>query len=295
MEPLSDDQIRQYFCEQPEIWQAIQQQPGLQALLEPSVEREVGILRIPLFLTILSVAYEPETPITTTAQLFDAYINKRLGLETRRAEREQFKRGWAYKSVAKEPDEAQTRQYLSWLARTLTSENLVELLIERMQPRWLENKRQKWAYRLIFGLIVGLIGGLIGGLTEGLKADFQIREKPNQGMWAAVINIPLIALFSYPGAVAILYLPSLLTGHDSPLPSSLISGVPYTFIFGIFLGGGYGLIQHLTLRAILTHTGKTPWDYARFLNYCAERRLIQRIGGRYRFIHRELLDHFAEL
>ncbi|MEM9979304.1 MAG: NTPase (NACHT family), partial [Cyanobacteria bacterium P01_D01_bin.2] len=86
MEPLSDDQIRRYFCEQleqPEIWQAIQQQPGLQALLEPSKHRQVGILRIPLFLTILSVAYGPETPIETDTQLFTAYIHKRLALETR--------------------------------------------------------------------------------------------------------------------------------------------------------------------------------------------------------------------
>ncbi|MEM1240615.1 MAG: NACHT domain-containing protein [Cyanobacteria bacterium P01_H01_bin.26] len=150
LESLSDDQICRYFCEQleqPEIWQAMQQQPGLQRLLEPSKNRQVGILRIPLFLTILSVAYGPETPIETDTQLFDAYIHKRLALDTRSAEREQFKRLWAYKSATKEPDEAQTRQYLSWLAKTLTSENLVELLIERLQPRWLENKRQKWAYR----------------------------------------------------------------------------------------------------------------------------------------------------
>nr|MBX2863589.1 NACHT domain-containing protein [Leptolyngbyaceae cyanobacterium MAG.088] len=71
--------------------------------------------------------------------------------------------------------------------------------------------------------------------------------------------------------------------------------IAMTLWFGIGLGGGVALIQHLTLRAILTCNGKTPWNYARFLNYCAERRLLQRIGGRYRFIHRELLDHFAEM
>jgi len=41
------------------------------------------------------------------------------------------------------------------------------------------------------------------------------------------------------------------------------------------------------------HTRVIPWNYAQFLNYCVERRLLQRIGDRYRFIHRELLDHFA--
>jgi hypothetical protein len=33
--------------------------------------------------------------------------------------------------------------------------------------------------------------------------------------------------------------------------------------------------------------------YVRFLIYCHDRRLLQQIGGRDRFIHRELLDHFA--
>jgi hypothetical protein len=34
-----------------------------------------------------------------------------------------------------------------------------------------------------------------------------------------------------------------------------------------------------------------PRNYAQFLNYSAERRLLQRIGGRYRFIHRALMKH----
>ncbi len=47
------------------------------------------------------------------------------------------------------------------------------------------------------------------------------------------------------------------------------------------------------MRIILFLPGREiPWNYARFLSYCVERRLLQRISGRYRFIHRELLDHF---
>jgi hypothetical protein len=57
--------------------------------------------------------------------------------------------------------------------------------------------------------------------------------------------------------------------------------------------GGIANIQHFSLRIILTTHHKIPWNLARFLTYCHERRLLQQIGGRYRFIHRELLDHFA--
>ena len=62
---------------------------------------------------------------------------------------------------------------------------------------------------------------------------------------------------------------------------------------GIFAGGGTACIQHLYLRILLTQDKKIPWNYARFLDDCAEQRLLQRIGGQYRFIHRELLDHFG--
>jgi membrane protein CcdC involved in cytochrome C biogenesis len=54
--------------------------------------------------------------------------------------------------------------------------------------------------------------------------------------------------------------------------------------------------QHLPRRFILYAYAKViPWNLARFLTYCHERRLLQQIGGRYRFIHRELLDHFAAM
>ena len=39
--------------------------------------------------------------------------------------------------------------------------------------------------------------------------------------------------------------------------------------------------------------GVIPWHYARFLDYTTERMFLQRVGGRYRFIHDLLRDHFA--
>ncbi len=69
----------------------------------------------------------------------------------------------------------------------------------------------------------------------------------------------------------------------------------YFFIFLMFVNS-MDLLKHLCLRITLTFFARSaPWNYARFLNYCAERRLLQRIGGRYRFIHREVRDHFGKL
>ncbi|MEA5508769.1 hypothetical protein VB715_03245 [Crocosphaera sp. UHCC 0190] len=38
----------------------------------------------------------------------------------------------------------------------------------------------------------------------------------------------------------------------------------------------------------------TPWNYARFLDYCTEQLLLQRVGGGYRFIHRLLQEHLLK-
>ena len=51
--------------------------------------------------------------------------------------------------------------------------------------------------------------------------------------------------------------------------------------------------RHLSMRLGLFAIAKViPWNYAQFLDYCVERRLVQRVGGRYRFLHRELLEYF---
>lgn len=55
------------------------------------------------------------------------------------------------------------------------------------------------------------------------------------------------------------------------------------------------LIQHISLRIIMFCNNYIPWNYARFLNYCTERLFLQRVGGRYRFIHRLLQEHFATM
>ena len=56
---------------------------------------------------------------------------------------------------------------------------------------------------------------------------------------------------------------------------------------------GAACVQHFTLRLVLWWRGVIPWQYARFLDYATERMFLQRIGGRYRFIHELLRDHLA--
>lgn len=64
------------------------------------------------------------------------------------------------------------------------------------------------------------------------------------------------------------------------------------------LGGfipGLAFIRHFVLRFILWRSGYIPWNYARFLKLATERLFLQQAGDRYRFVHRLLQAHFAQL
>jgi hypothetical protein len=62
-----------------------------------------------------------------------------------------------------------------------------------------------------------------------------------------------------------------------------------------FARGGCAVLSHIALRFVLWRSNTMPWNYVRFLDYCAARILLRKIGGGYAFMHRTLLEHFATL
>ena len=66
-------------------------------------------------------------------------------------------------------------------------------------------------------------------------------------------------------------------------------------LIGMILGGFGIVIQHFALRLVLYRNGYIPWNYAKFLDHAAKHRFIQRVGGRYRFMHDLLRKHFAQM
>ncbi|OCQ94784.1 NTPase (NACHT family) [Nostoc sp. MBR 210] len=407
LQPLSNSQIQDYLhsLNRSELWSVIEGNPNLRNLLEPTSDKEPGLLRVPLFIKLVVDVYNPQQPISNKADLLEKYIDRQLSRDTREQERRQNKEGgkWAYKTVEDEPGWQQTRSTLSWIAKRLQDNNTVELLIEQMQPSWIESKHLRRRYRLIvgliggliFGLIVGLIGGLIGGLIfgligglifgligglivglifrlnkielveafqisisryarrkflenfryqlivgliaglivgligglifgligglifgliaglidgliEGLKEELKVRSQPNQGIWHSLQSMLWTTALSYPlGVIGIMAVPvarRVAIKHDwLDLPGILFRNYPQYLLPGLFTalllgfsaGGGLACVQHFCLRLVLWQSGAIPWNLAQFLNYCVERRLLLRVGGRYRFLHRELLDHFA--
>lgn len=416
LEPLSDEQIQAYLeTRRSPLWSVIESSPTLQTLLEPTAEGDPGLLRIPLFVTLAASAYDSQHPFRTKAELLNQYVDRQLSPEVRESDHRNNlkKRDWAYKTPELEPDWRQTERTLAWLARQLQQTKTVEILIEQIQPSWLETKRARRQYRLTLGLTTGLILGLLlglmialllgliseliaglifgpifglffglffgladieplesfkismsrivrrkilrsakGGLTSGvisglvlgaivgliseliaglivvlivglifgpavglisgLKQDLQLRSRPNQGIWNSLQSFLWITLLNYPVGIVLVFgareLPAIVAQGVSEgetiggifnslwtaLPQFLLAGLFGSLLFSFLMGGGIACVQHMCLRFVLWQSGVAPRNLAQFLNYCVERRLLQRVGGRYRFLHRELLDHFAQ-
>jgi hypothetical protein len=148
-------------------------------------------------------------------------------------------------------------------------------------------------YGLFYGLIFGLFYGLIGGIKT---SEVEQKIYVNQGIWNSLKLVnPEFLIF----------------GLISGLIFGLIFGVHFGFIFALIGGLVFGLIggliaglsgsgraqalKHCVLRLIIFKAGFAPWNYAKFLTDCSDCCLLQRIGGRFRFIHKTVQEHFAAM
>jgi hypothetical protein len=150
------------------------------------------------------------------------------------------------------------------------------------------------------GLIVGVIMMLFFVLLGGLRySELRTQAYPNQGIWKSTINCVIAGLvFGMLGGLFFGLTFGLLDAIGSKqtgVMGGLIGCVLFFGILGTLYYGGIACLQHLALRLILYHQGSIPWNYARFLDYATERLFMQKVGGGYIFVHRMLLEHFAEM
>jgi hypothetical protein len=154
---------------------------------------------------------------------------------------------------------------------------------------------------LVFWLIVGLLGALRGGLTIKPLEDAE-RARPNQGIWrSARSGVRAVLLVSL-----VLGIGGAMCGAWATVGSQLVDGLRSGAVLGLFLGlvlapftgmvGGWqACLLHLVLRLVLWGSGRIPANYVRFLDYASERVLLHKVGGRYIFVHRLLLEYFRWL
>jgi eukaryotic-like serine/threonine-protein kinase len=140
------------------------------------------------------------------------------------------------------------------------------------------------------GLFSMLLFGLIGAIFNGLHPKIiETKSAPNQGIHLSIRNGIVVGLVV--GLFAWLLSGPVFGGRGFE-PLSI--GLGYWLLVALWYGG-FDVIQHYTLRLILLIQGHTPANYARFLDYSVDRIFLQKVGGGYRFIHRLLLEHFAEM
>jgi len=161
------------------------------------------------------------------------------------------------------------------------------------------------AFGLMFGVIFGgvlwrVVGGLSGmlssvlisGLVFGLIFGFDAKPVsqttyPGQRISLSIRNSFFILLFSW-----------LIIG----LIIGLIYGLYYGLIIGLIVGlivdmmvYGPELVNHYSLRLAITFNNYLPWKLIPFLNYCTDLIFLRRVGGGYIFVHRLLMEHFADM
>lgn len=175
---------------------------------------------------------------------------------------------------------------------------------------------------LIDGLMMGLIVGVgIGfcywlglGLFQSIaqeQIEDQDRQSLNQGVRRSARNSAIIGLLSGVLIGILGFLGYGLSywlneGLSKGLNIGLSEGLSYALsavwlfalggsLFGWSVSGGWAVLRHFVLRGLLHKRQIFPWQVQSFLNDAAARILLQRVGGGYSFIHRLLLEYFANL
>jgi eukaryotic-like serine/threonine-protein kinase len=122
-------------------------------------------------------------------------------------------------------------------------------------------------------------------VLSGLTADeVAIRTQPNEGIRRSLANANLFAIATFI-AISLLGILGIswVTSLEKGLAVGLAAGVSTSYGFW-FIFGGYSVLQHLTLRFVLTRSGLVPWNYAQFLDSAASCILLRKVGGGYIFI-----------
>jgi hypothetical protein len=143
---------------------------------------------------------------------------------------------------------------------------------------------------------INLRGGLYGGLSTILYLGLVLGLKAKQ-----------IDQTAYPGhrisnslrsTLLVFVSSALVVGITACLGFSLEYGLTIGLLAGLW-GGlfflGFTVIQHYVLRFMLITNNSIPYSLIPFLDHCVDLIFLRRVGGGYIFVHRLLMEHFAEM
>ncbi|MEQ8464410.1 hypothetical protein [Coleofasciculus sp. E1-EBD-02] len=144
----------------------------------------------------------------------------------------------------------------------------------------------------VFGSIFAVI--IIVFFSLGSSSEKTASRYPNQGFIETAKHSVIFYLSATPIFMAFLYLSQRLISEKAvEIEVVVILGLIFALLVGYFCAG-LACIQHIVLRLILWWSGAIPRNYQHFFSYGRELGFIQQVGGRYRFIHDLLREHFYE-
>ncbi|NJM59323.1 MAG: hypothetical protein HC849_02545 [Oscillatoriales cyanobacterium RU_3_3] len=278
LKPLTEEHIQQYLIslDCTELCQMLEQDANL-----------LELVRTPFLLNITVLSYELLSlaqwqQLSSRAQrveyLLDKYVQYMLHRE--------IQNRWYGKN--KTPSAEQTRRWLVYLAQQLQQEYRTEFLVRKAPIYWVPTGGQTKSYEFVFSLFRELIIWLIPFIVFGI-ISWLIFKLSGQLILGLIVGL-------------ILYFIVVVEGNlvQRVLKIGIIISSCTAWCY-LKLGGWLSdsleplvkQVQHFILRLIFLQDKHIHWNYARFLNYCAERLLLQRVGRRYRFIHKLLEDYFS--
>jgi len=150
---------------------------------------------------------------------------------------------------------------------------------------------------ILFTLIGGLLGMILTGLTYTNKVT---RTIPNQGIRQSEDNALKGVIFSWIALSLIFMIFAVLFNglNIYDLFMAMLGALSLEPAIGFpiaLLAGGLAVIHHYVLRFVLSVYRYTPWNYISFLDHCVDLIFLRRVGGGYIFVHRLLMEHFAEM
>ena len=194
-------------------------------------------------------------------------------------------------------------------------------LSDGLSPGFSSGTASGLTYGLMMGMIVGVSAGLTYWLVLGLfqsisqeQIEDQDRQSFNQGVHRSALNSAIIGLLSGGifGGIGFLgyWLSYALNeglskgmnyGLDVGLSKGIVSALSVVWLFAIGGGligwavsGGWAVLRHFVLRWLLSRRHIFPWHAQMFLDDATARILLRHEGGGYSFIHRLLLEYFAQ-
>jgi eukaryotic-like serine/threonine-protein kinase len=149
-------------------------------------------------------------------------------------------------------------------------------------------------------LVYGLFLWIIGGITS---TELAIKIQVNQGLRKSAYNALItgavtLLIIGGLGELSRLFMPSTAQEGSMPISLHLASAIEFGLAGAIIAGLGYGgffYLQQGILRLLLYASKCLPWNYTQFLDYNVERVFLHKVGGGYVFIHRLLLEYFAQM